>query len=88
VVQANIVAKEVVVMGKVSGNVDCSDRVDIRSEGSLTGDISTIRISVEDGAILKGGIEVRNSDRKQQNPAQAQVKSAEAPKAMAATANA
>ena len=88
VVQANISAKEVVVMGKVSGNVECSDRVDIRSEGSLTGDISTLRISVEDGAILKGGIEVRNSERKQQPSAQSQAKSAEAPKAMAATANA
>ena len=46
VVQANITAREVVVMGKVSGNIECSDRVDIRSEGSVTGDVSTIRISV------------------------------------------
>ena len=56
--QANITAREVVVMGKVNGNIDCSDRVDIRSEGSVTGDVSTVRISVEDGAVLKGGIEV------------------------------
>jgi cytoskeletal protein CcmA (bactofilin family) len=88
IVQANISAKEVVVMGKVSGNVDCTDRVDIRSEGSLTGDISTIRISVEDGAILKGGIEVRNSERKPQHQGQSQAKSAEAAKPMTATANA
>lgn len=90
-VQANITAREVVVMGKVSGNIECSDRVDIRSEGSVTGDVSTVRISVEDGAVLKGGIEVRSSDRKQSQP---QAKSAEAPKAaepakpMAATAHA
>jgi cytoskeletal protein CcmA (bactofilin family) len=76
-VQANITAREVVVMGKVSGNIECSDRVDIRSEGSVTGDVSTIRISVEDGAILKGGIEVRSSDRKQ-NQSQSQAKAAEA----------
>jgi cytoskeletal protein CcmA (bactofilin family) len=88
VVQANIVAKEVVVMGKVSGNVECSDRVDIRSEGALTGDISTLRISVEDGAILKGGIEVRNSERKPQPAGQAQSKSADTSKPMAAAANA
>ena len=88
-VQANIIAREVVVMGKVSGNIDCSDRVDIRSEGSVTGDVSTVRISVEDGAVLKGGIEVRSSERKQQN--QSQAKAAETPKAelaKAATAHA
>src|SRR4029077_12160534 len=76
-VQANITAREVVVMGKVSGNIDCSDRVDIRSEGSVTGDVSTIRISVEDGAVLKGGIQVRSGDSKQQNQSQSHGKSAE-----------
>ena len=94
IVQANIVAREVVVMGKVSGNIDCSDRVDIRSEGSVTGDVSTIRISVEDGAVLKGGIEVRSGEQKQQKN-QPQAKSepakpaaAEPPKALTATAGA
>src|ERR1700731_3132738 len=62
--QANITAREVVVMGKVNGNIDCSDRVDIRSEGSVTGDVSTIRISVEDGAMLKGGIQVKSGEQK------------------------
>jgi len=75
--QANITAREVVVMGKVNGNIECSDRVDIRSEGSVTGDVSTIRISVEDGAILKGGIEVRSAERKQQPHPQSK---SEAPK--------
>lgn len=63
-VQADITAREVVVMGKVNGNIECSDRVDIRSEGSVTGDVSTQRISVEDGAVLKGGIEVFSADPK------------------------
>jgi cytoskeletal protein CcmA (bactofilin family) len=92
IVQANITAREVVVMGKVSGNIECSDRVDIRSEGSVAGDVSTIRISIEDGAVVKGGIEVRSSERKQQHPAKAaeSPKSAapETPKALAATASA
>jgi cytoskeletal protein CcmA (bactofilin family) len=79
-VQANITAREVVVMGKVSGNIECSDRVDIRSEGSVTGDVSTVRISVEDGAVLKGGIQVKSGDHKQQNQAQSQAKSAETQK--------
>ena len=55
-VAANITAREVVIMGKVTGNIQCSDRLDIRSEGSLTGDVVTQRISVEDGAILKGSV--------------------------------
>ena len=71
--QANITAREVVVMGKVNGNIDCSDRVDIRSEGSVTGDVSTMRISVEDGAVLKGGIQVRSGEQKQRQ-AQSQPK--------------
>jgi cytoskeletal protein CcmA (bactofilin family) len=91
-VDASIQAKEVVVMGKVTGNIDCSDRVDIRSEGSVHGDISTVRISVEDGASLKGGIQVRNEQKHKDIPAQPQAqtpaKPAEAPKAMSATASA
>jgi cytoskeletal protein CcmA (bactofilin family) len=66
VVAANITANEVVIMGKVQGNVECSDRLDIRSEGLLAGDVITHRISVEEGAILKGGVEVRNPEKKDQ----------------------
>ena len=80
-VQANITAKEVVVMGKVTGNIDCSDRVDIRSEGVVNGDVATQRISVEDGAILKGGIQVRSADQKHDK---SKPSSQEAPKAMTA----
>jgi cytoskeletal protein CcmA (bactofilin family) len=87
-VAANITAKEVVIMGKVQGNVDCADRLDIRSEGLLSGDVITHRISVEEGAILKGGVEVRNSEKKdQKTQSQVQVQNKpEPPKAMAATA--
>jgi cytoskeletal protein CcmA (bactofilin family) len=82
-VDASIQAKEVVVMGKVTGNIECSDRVDIRAEGSVSGDISTVRISVEDGAALKGGIQVRSEGKSnQQNQAKQE------PKALAATASA
>jgi cytoskeletal protein CcmA (bactofilin family) len=58
-VAANISAREVVVLGKVRGNISASDRVDIRSEGSLTGDVAAARISIEDGAYFKGGIDIR-----------------------------
>ena len=59
VVAANINAREIVVRGKVRGNLTASDRVDIRSDGSLTGDVIAARISIEDGAFFKGGIDIR-----------------------------
>ena len=67
-VAANITAREIVVLGKVRGNMTASDRVDIRSEGSLTGDVTAQRISIEDGAFFKGGIDIRKpgSEPKQQ----------------------
>ncbi len=61
-VSANITAREIVVLGKVRGNMIASDRVDIRSEGSLTGDVAAQRISIEDGAFFKGGIDIRKPD--------------------------
>ena len=60
-VAANILAREIVVLGKVRGNCQASDRVDIRSEGSLTGDVIAARISIEDGAFFKGGIDIRKA---------------------------
>jgi cytoskeletal protein CcmA (bactofilin family) len=84
-VAANITAREVVIMGKVTGNIECSDRLDIRSEGSLTGDVVTQRISVEDGAILKGSVQVRAAEgKKDQHQAKPAVM--EQPKAAAAAA--
>jgi cytoskeletal protein CcmA (bactofilin family) len=68
-VQANINAKEVVILGKVKGNVTASDRVDIRNEGSLTGDVVCQRISIEDGAYFKGGIDIRKPGVKDMNGA-------------------
>jgi cytoskeletal protein CcmA (bactofilin family) len=72
-VAANIMAREVVVLGKVRGNVHASDRIDIRSEGSLTGDVIAARISIEDGAFFKGGIDIRKAgDPKAATPAPAE----------------
>jgi cytoskeletal protein CcmA (bactofilin family) len=63
-VSANISAREIVVLGKVKGNVTATDRVDIRAEGSLNGDVAAARISIEDGAFFKGGIDIRKPDSK------------------------
>ncbi len=64
VVNANITAREIVVLGKLKGNLSASDRVDIRNEGSLTGDIVAQRVSIEDGAFFKGGIDIRKPGQK------------------------
>jgi cytoskeletal protein CcmA (bactofilin family) len=63
-VNASVNAREIVVLGKVKGNVSATDRVDIRAEGSLTGDVSAARISIEDGAFFKGGIDIKKGDGK------------------------
>src|SRR5271165_3395643 len=68
VVAANINAREIVVLGKVRGNLTASDRVDIRSDGSLTGDVVAARISIEDGAFFKGGIDIRKGGQPQTKP--------------------
>ena len=90
-VTANISAREVVIMGNVKGNIQCSDRLDIRSEGSLTGDVVTQRISVEDGAMIKGSVEVRQNaqkNEKAQSKDSSKPASSEQPKAAAAAAGA
>src|SRR5260370_14318563 len=79
VVAANISAREVVIMGKVTRNIECSDRVDIRSEGSLTGDGVSQRISVEGGALVRGSVQLTPAEQKHE-------KSSELPKTMAAVA--
>ncbi len=63
-VTASISAREIVVLGKLKGNVNATDRVDIRAEGALTGDVAAARISIEDGAFFKGGIDIRKPDSK------------------------
>ncbi|MGH9413047.1 MAG: bactofilin family protein [Terriglobales bacterium] len=58
-VQANVNAREVIILGKLNGNVVATDRVEIKAQGALTGDVSAARISIEDGAFFKGGIDIR-----------------------------
>src|ERR1700693_3080329 len=57
-VTADIVAREVVVYGTVKGNLRAKDRIEIKKDGSVIGDLTTSRISIEDGAYFKGSIEI------------------------------
>ena len=58
-VKASVEAKGVVVQGKLEGNVAASDRVELRKSAVVTRDISTQRISIEEGAYLKGKIDIQ-----------------------------
>ena len=60
-VTADIAAREVVVFGSVKGNLRARDRIEIKKDGSVVGDLTTARIMIEDGAYFKGAIEIEKS---------------------------
>jgi cytoskeletal protein CcmA (bactofilin family) len=90
-VHAAIKAREVVVLGSVQGNVEASDRIEIRKDARLVGDIKTARIIIEDGAYFKGSIDIVKPEpkaaaaapRQQQSAAHAAAPPAAAPAAAA-----
>src|SRR5450432_1285876 len=57
-VKATVRAREVVVLGSIAGNVEATDRLEIRKDAKLVGDIKTARIIIEDGAYFKGSIDI------------------------------
>ncbi|MGA7220706.1 MAG: polymer-forming cytoskeletal protein [Candidatus Sulfotelmatobacter sp.] len=63
-VKASVDAKGVVIQGKLEGNIQASDRVELRKSATVTGDITTQRISIEEGAFLKGKVEIQRGDGK------------------------
>ncbi len=64
-VTADIIAREVVVYGTVKGNLRAKDRIEIKKDGSVNGDLTTARIMIEDGAYFKGSIEIDKSAEKE-----------------------
>jgi cytoskeletal protein CcmA (bactofilin family) len=63
-VRANVHAKDIVVHGKVDGNLNGVDKVELKKSAVLNGDISTQRIVIEDGAFFKGSIDIRKIETK------------------------
>ncbi|MBV8730569.1 MAG: polymer-forming cytoskeletal protein [Acidobacteriia bacterium] len=57
-VHASVKAREVVVLGTIQGNVEATDKIEIRKDAKLVGDIKTARIIIEDGAYFKGSIDI------------------------------
>jgi cytoskeletal protein CcmA (bactofilin family) len=83
-VRANIEARNVIVHGRLDGNIHASDRVELRKSASLTGDIFTARISIEDGAFFKGGIDIQKAEPAPKIDAKPQAIAAAAPASITA----
>jgi len=64
-VSADVVAREIVVFGNVKGNLRARDRIEIKKDGSVVGDLTTARIMIEDGAYFKGSIEIERPGEKE-----------------------
>src|SRR5262249_13363215 len=63
-VRANIKAREVVIFGSVRGDVNVTDKIAIRGQGSLIGNIKSAGISIDDGAYFKGSVDILRTDPK------------------------
>jgi cytoskeletal protein CcmA (bactofilin family) len=57
-VKANVTARSAVIHGKLEGNITATDRVDLKQSATVTGDIVTQRISIDEGAFFKGGVDI------------------------------
>jgi len=66
-IKAGITARDLVVHGKVEGNVSATGRVELRRSCTLIGDVSTQRIVIEDGAFFKGAIDIKERDTKNES---------------------
>jgi len=76
-------AREVVVYGHASGNLHARERVEIKKDGEVIGDITTTRISIEDGAYFKGHIEIDRPKSKSESKSDAEMDSVKSPVAVA-----
>jgi cytoskeletal protein CcmA (bactofilin family) len=68
-ITSDVLAREVIVCGKLEGNITARDRIQIKDVGSVVGDLATGRIIIEDCANLKGSIEIVNRNKSPQTPA-------------------
>jgi cytoskeletal protein CcmA (bactofilin family) len=74
-IKAQVFAKSVIVLGEVTGNVTASDKVDIRDNGSVDGDIVAPRVAIAEGAHFRGSVDMQRkggpAQGKDGKPAQA-----------------
>jgi cytoskeletal protein CcmA (bactofilin family) len=60
-IKAQVFAKTVVVLGEVTGNINASEKVDIRDNGSVDGDITSPKVAIAEGAHFRGAIDMNRS---------------------------
>jgi len=65
-IKAEVFAKSVVVLGEVTGNVTASEKVDIRDNGSVDGDIASPRVAIAEGAHFRGSVDMQRAGQKAQ----------------------
>lgn len=68
-IRAEVFAKSVIVLGEVTGNVTASEKVDIRDNGSVDGDIISPRVAIAEGAHFRGSVDMQRSGAKAAAPA-------------------
>lgn len=69
-IKAEVFAKAVVVLGEVTGNVTASEKVDIRDNGSVDGDIASPRVAIAEGAHFRGSVDMQRAGQKAHQPQQ------------------
>jgi cytoskeletal protein CcmA (bactofilin family) len=86
-IKAQVFAKSVIILGEVTGNVTATEKVDIRDNGSVDGDIAAPRVAIAEGAHFRGSIDMQRTAAK---PAEqkAEAKPAQQPQGQAAQAQA
>jgi cytoskeletal protein CcmA (bactofilin family) len=63
-IRAEVFAKQVIVLGEVTGNVTASEKVDIRDNGSVDGDVTAPRVAIAEGAHFRGAIDMQQRSDK------------------------
>lgn len=59
---ANITVRDLIILGRLIGNVQATGRVELRQSASLTGDIVALRLSIEESAMFKGRVELKSGE--------------------------
>ena len=70
-IKAQVFAKSVIILGEVTGNVTASEKVDLRDNGSVDGDITSPRVAIAEGAHFRGSIDMQRSSKPESKPAAA-----------------
>lgn len=78
-IKAQIFAKQVVVLGEVVGNITASEKVDIRDNGSVDGDLASPRVAIAEGAHFRGAIDMQRGQKVEGRPAAPGAKAEPAP---------